>query len=239
MRFLFAFILFLTACVSYDHHDTSQASGAYGLAQQLEEDERYEEALMQYRDLKNRFPYSRFAVLAELQIAEIHFKKESFAEAQGAYQLFKELHPRHEKIPYVTFQIGESLYRQLPSGIDRDLSLAPQAIRQFEVVIRNHPNSEYAKKAAERKQDIYEKLAAKELYIADFYWRTDQYLYALTRYEKFLQEYPEHEKRALALWRASRAADKEGNDDKRKTLLRQLIQDYPESQEAKKAKGIF
>jgi len=194
---------------------------------------------MQYRDLKNRFPYSRYATLAEIQIAEIHFKKESFAEAQGAYQLFKELHPRHEKIDYITYQIGESLYRQLPSTIDRDLSLAPAAIREFEVVLRDYPNSPYAKKAQERRSDTLNKLAEKELYIADFYFRTNEFLYALSRYKKYLKEHPSHEKKPHALLRAAQAADKESNEAKRKALLRQLIHDYPESGEAKQAKGIF
>jgi outer membrane protein assembly factor BamD len=229
----------LTACVSYDHHDTSKASGAFALASQLEKDERYEEALMQYRDIKNRFPYSRYAVLAELQLAEVYFKKESFAEAQGAYQLFKELHPRHEKIDYVTYQIGESLYRQLPSTIDRDLSLAPQAIKEFNVVMRDYPNSSYAVEAQKRKLDTINKLAEKELYIADFYYNTKQYLYSLSRYEKFLREYSEHKKRPHAFLRAGLSAEKNGDEEKRKALLRQLVNDYPDSKEAKRAKGIF
>ncbi len=239
IKYLFLLIFFITSCVSYDQFDTSKASGCFGLASQLEKDERYEEALMQYRDLKNRFPYSRYATLSEIQIAEIHFKKESFAEAQGAYQLFKELHPRHEKIDYITYQIGESLYRQLPSTIDRDLSLAPSAIREFEVVMRDYPQSPYSQKAKERRLEVINKLAEKELYIADFYYRTDEFLYALSRYEKYLKEYPNHEKKPYALFRAGQAADKEGNEAKRKALLHQLINDYPKSREAKKAKGIF
>jgi outer membrane protein assembly factor BamD len=138
--------------VSYDQHDTSKASGAFGLAKQLEDDERYEEALAQYRDLKNRFPYSQYAVSAELQIAEIQFKKEAFIEAQGAYQLFKELHPKHPRIDYVTFKIGESIFMQLPSTIDRDLSVAPAAIREFNILLRDYPNSQYRESAKEKAQ---------------------------------------------------------------------------------------
>lgn len=238
-KYLILLAFFLSSCVSYDQHDTSKASGAFGLAQQLEEDERFEEALSQYRDVKNRFPYSRYAVSAELQMAEVHFKKESFAEAQGAYQLFKELHPKHPKIDYVTYKIGESIFMQLPSTVDRDLSLAPAAIKEFDVLLRDFPQSKYVKKARETRQKTIEMLAKKELYIADFYYRTEKWLPALVRYEKYIREFPRHKKQPHAYYRAALAAEEHGDDSKRNALFRTLVKKYPDSQEAKKAKGIF
>ncbi len=238
-KYLLLLMFFLSACVSYDKFDTTTAKGSYGMAYQLEQDERFEEALMQYRDVKNRYPYSKYAILAELQIAEIHFKKEAFIEAQGAYQLFKELHPKNPKIDYVTYRIGESIYMQLPSTIDRDLSVAPVAIKEFNVLIRDYPESEYAEKAKELKANTISKLAEKELYIADFYYRTKEFLHALVRYQKYLTEFPTHKKRPHAFYRAALSAEKEGDLTKRNDLFRMLIKDYPNSQEAKQAKGIF
>lgn len=236
---LILLIFLLTGCVSYDDFNTNEAAGSFGLAQALEKDERYEESLTQYQDVKNRFPYSKYAVSAELQIAEIQFKKEAFLEAQGAYQLFKELHPKHERIDYVTFQIGESIFMQLPSTIDRDLSLAPSAVKEFDVLIRDYPESKYVKKAQERRSETLGKLGDKELYIADFYFRTSQWLPSVVRYEQFLKEFPIHNKRPYAYYRAGMAAQKSGDDAKRNTLFRQLISEYPESTEAKEAKGVF
>ena len=229
----------MTACVSYDSHDTSVASGAFGLAKQLEDDDRFEEALSQYRDVKNRFPYSKYAVMAELQIAEVQFKKESYVEAQGAYQLFKELHPKHPKVDYVTFKTGVSIFNQLPSTIDRDLSVAPLAVKEFDVLLRDYPNSPHAEDARKKRSETIEKMASKELYIADFYFRTDEYQHALVRYEKYLREYPKHKKRPHAYFRAAIAAEKFGKDKKRNELFRTLINDYPSSKEAKRAKGIL
>lgn len=236
---LLPILLLLNACVSYDDYDTSKASGAYGLAQQLQKDERYEEALLQYKDLKNRFPYSRYAVEAELQVAEIQFAKESFPEAQGAYQLFKELHPKHKRIDYVTFQIGESIYMQLPTTIDRDLSVAPSAIMEYKILLRDFPNSEFAKKAQSRINESYTKLAEKELYIADFYYRTDKWQHALVRYENYLKLFQSHDQRPRALLRAGYAAEKFGDPSKKNILFRKLIKDYPNSKEAKYAKGAL
>ncbi len=238
-KYLILLAFFVTSCVSYDKYDTSRADGAFGLAKQLEDDERYEEALLQYRDVKNRFPYSRYAVSAELQIAEIHFKKESFAEAQGAYQLFKELHPKHPKTDYVTFKIGESIFMQLPSTVDRDLSIAPAAIREFDILVRDFPQSKYVKDAKDKRTDTVKMMAAKELYIADFYYRTEEWQPAMVRYEKYIREFPGHEKQPHAHFRAAMSAEKFGDDSKRSALFRTLIKKYPDSREAKRAKGIL
>ena len=239
LKYLILLAFFVTNCVSYDKYDTAKASGSFGLAKQLEEDERYEESLMQYRDVKNRFPYSRYAVEAELRIAEVQFKKESFGEAQGAYQLFKELHPKHPKIDYVTYKIGESIFMQLPSTIDRDLSIAPAAIKEFDVLIRDFPNSNYLQKAREKRKETITKLAEKELYIADFYFRTDEWQHALVRYEKYIREFPTHDKQPHAHFRAAKAAEKFGDESKRKTLFRELINKYPTSKEAQRAKKVL
>ena len=239
LKYLILLAFFVTNCVSYDQHDTSKASGSFSLAKQLEEDERYEEALLQYRDVKNRFPYSKFAVEAELQIAEVQYKKESFGEAQGAYQLFKELHPKHPKIDYVTYKIGESIFMQLPSTIDRDLSIAPAAIKEFDVLMRDFPDSQYVAQAKKKRKETIEKLADKELYIADFYFRTDEWQHAMVRYEKYIKEFPTHSKQPHAYFRAAKAAEKFGDENKRKDLFRALINKYPDSKEARKAKGIL
>src|SRR5688500_18813632 len=93
----FAAILFtLTACSSADKIDTNTPEGAFQLAERYEKDERYEEAITYFSEVKNKHPYSRFATSAELRIADIEFKRENFIEAESAYKLFKELHPDHE-----------------------------------------------------------------------------------------------------------------------------------------------
>ncbi len=209
------------------------------MAKQMEENKRFDEALLQYGNVKNRFPYSPLATSAELQIAEVHFKKKDFAQAQGAYQLFRELHPRHPKIGYVIYQIGESIYHQLPSSNDRDLSMAPLAVKYFKIAIRDHSQSEFTEKAKKRKKEIIEKLAQKELSIADFYFRTKAWKPALVRYEKYLQEYPTHKEVPHALYNGGLSAKKLKDESKQNSLFRQLIKTHPQSKEAQYAKRIL
>src|SRR5271154_4212480 len=104
---------FLPNCASKDVTESNSAEAAFKAAEEFEKDERYEEALQKFNEVKNKHPYSKFAVEAELHVADIHYKREAFIEAATAYQLFKDFHPKNPKIDYVTFRLAMSYYEQL------------------------------------------------------------------------------------------------------------------------------
>lgn len=222
--------LLLSACTT-EEKKTDAAESTFALAQEYEKDERYEEAVRKYTEVKNRFPYSQFAVKAELAIADVYFKEESFGEAQINYQTFRELHPKHAQIDYVIFRIGLSYFNQLPETIDRDLTYAHDAITTFDELVEKHPNSEFVKEAKEKKQASLKKLAEKEDYVGEFYFKRKIYDSALTRYEFLLKSYPQSELGEKALARAYYSALKIGEKEKSKNYLNQLKKNYPNSKE--------
>lgn len=224
----------LTACSS-NEKKTDTPEGAFALAEEFDKDERYDEAIKRYFEVRNKFAYSRFATKAELAIADAYFKQESFAEAQVAYQQFKDLHPKHPQIDYVTFQVAMSYFKQLPATIDRDLTLASSAILYFEEVETRYPNSQYAKEAGERRIECLKMLAEKEAYIGDFYFRKKNYDSALARYEGLYQKYPNLGFDARALSQSAISAYRAGDLDRAKTWLRQLEQKFPDASETQAA----
>ncbi len=230
---VYFFISFL-GCASDDKRADS-AEGTYAIAQEYEKDERYEEALQYYNDVKNKFPYSRYAQLAELAVADIHFKREAYPEAQAAYQVFKEYHPRHERIAYVTYRLGLSYYHQLPSTVDRDLSLAQNAISSFNEIIHQYAKSEYAADSIAKRQEVLKMLAGKENYIAEFYFKRNQYDSALGRYEVLIKKYPRLDFDATALKGAALSAFYLGEHEKAQKYLLRLQSEHPDSSEARAA----
>lgn len=231
-------LLALTACSHLADIDTSTAEGAYKKAQLFEEASRFQEAISQYNEVKNKFPYHKLATEAELKIADIEFERENFIEAQYAYELFKSMHPKHAKVDYVIYRQAMSLYNQMPEVIARDLSTAPQAIGVFDELIAKHPNSEFITKAKDYRKKTVEMIARKELYIADFYFKRDTYSSALGRYENIVKNFPDVGFRPKALYRASYSALKSEQKDKSRLYYNQLIKEFPKSFEAKKAKDI-
>ncbi len=225
----------LTACSSADKKsDTPE--GAYEIAQEFDKDERYEEAIKRYQDIKNKFPYSKYATMAELSVADAYFKQESYAEAQVAYQTFKDLHPKHAKIDYVTYRLAMSYFNQLPPTIDRDLTLSQNTLLYFDEVINQYPNSEHVAEAKEKKSATLKMLAEKENYIAEFYFIREKFDSALTRYDGLLRKYPGQGFDAKALAHAAVCASKVGEPNRARQYMAELQKRFPGSDEVEFAK---
>lgn len=234
--FLVLLTAFVAACSSGEKLDTNTPEGGFKLGEKFENDERYEEALAQFNTVKNKFPYSKLAIESELRVAEIHFKREEFIEAQAAYQTFKEMHPSYPRIDYVTYRLGLSFYEQLPSTIDRDLSVADRAILYFDEVVQTYPRSEYVKDATEHKAKALKMLAEKEYYVGHFYLIRDHWESALGRFENLLERYPRSGMDEKALYGAAVSAYRAKDLGKAKTYYQRLITEFKDSDEAEKAR---
>ncbi len=233
----------LIGCSSADKLKADTAEGAYEIGQKYEKDERYEEAIVQYNEVANKHPYSKLALEAKLRVADIYFKKENYIEAQTSYQLFKELHPRHPKIDYVTFRLGLSFFHQLPDTIDRDLSIAHKAILYFNEVIKSYPSGSFVSEAEKYRAKSLKMLSEKELYIAHFYFIRDQYDSALGRYEGLIhfdtssEDLSNEDKfKIQALYGAALSAYHLKDQTKAEQYYQSLTAEFPQSDEAKKIK---
>lgn len=233
--FIFTVCGLFLGCSSKEKN-ANTPEGLFQIAKEYEDAERYEIALQKYADVKNKFPYSSLATASELAIADVHYKRESFAEAQIAYQNFRDLHPKHPKIDMVIFKTGMSFYQQLPDSVDRDLILANDAIYHFSEVIKSYPKSEFIIEAKEKRDKCYVMLAEKELYVADFYLLHEDYAASLNRYENLLAKYPALGLDPKALLGAIKAAAKSDNDSKKQKYIQILTSKYANSDEAKSLK---
>jgi outer membrane protein assembly factor BamD len=239
LLFIFIFSSALFGCASEDKKgDTPEE--AFKIAKEYEDDDRYQIALQRYLDVKNKFPYSSFATLAELAIADVHYKNEDYPEAQVSYQNFREFHPKHPKVDYVIFRTGLSYYMQLPDSIDRDLTLANDAIYNFNELIKKYPTSSYVAEAEDYRRKALVMLNEKELYVADFYYMQEYFDSALSRYESAYKKFTGVGLEPRALAGAIKCAAQLDNKEKQKTYTEILTQKFSDSSEAKeiKQKGL-
>ncbi len=183
--------LTLVSCSTTRPEGKTEAEILFKEAQLLADDGRYILATERINTLRSQFPYSFYATHAELLQADILYLQENYVEAAAAYILFRDFHPKHEKIPYVLFRIADSFYKQLPETFDRDLSAAYEAIKYYGELMSLYPNTDYAKNAESRIAEAQELLRKKEKYIADFYYKTEVYDSARFRYLKILDTYRE------------------------------------------------
>ena len=137
------------------------------------------------------YPYSELATEAELKIGDIRFDQTRYEEAQSYYQDFVEAHPKNPRVPYALYRNGLSYFKQIRDP-DRDQKPTADAITQFEVVLDQHPDSEYAGPAREKLRECKDQLAQRDARVANYYYREGLCHAAIRRYEQALEQYPDH-----------------------------------------------
>ena len=158
----------------------------------------YSRAVEKFEKLKDWFPFSRYAILAELKIGDAHYNMEQYAEAIFAYEEFEKLHPRNEAIPYVIYQIGRCYYDQIDT-IDRDQTPARKALETFLRLTKQYPKDQYARIAEDHINQCYKSLAGHEYVVGLFYYNSKHYRAAYHRFMAVISEYPDvgYHKKAL------------------------------------------
>jgi outer membrane protein assembly factor BamD len=179
---------FLGGCAWFQHERVKTPEELAYQGMEQFEDKDYSDAVKTFSALKERYPYSRYAILAELKLADAYFQDERYPEAITAYEDFARLHPKNEAIPYVLYHIGDCYYQQLLS-IDRDQTATHQAILAFERLLKSHPNSPYDEDARKKVRSCRQRLAEHELYVGRFYYKSKHYRAALGRLQKLLEGY--------------------------------------------------
>ncbi|MCK4767506.1 MAG: outer membrane protein assembly factor BamD [Desulfobacula sp.] len=196
----FTIVLLLSGCALFEtSHEMEKNAGelvSEGSSAFVSGD--YKTAVKAYTDLKDWYPFSKYAILAELKIADSHYHLEEYDEASIAYEEFERMHPKNEAIPYVVYRIGLCWFNQLDT-IDRDHTPAKNSLTQFNRLIEQYPESEYAQKAKENIKKCVTNLSGHELYVANFYYKTKKYKAALKRYEYLVETYPDSKESKEAL----------------------------------------
>lgn len=143
-----------------------------------------------WSELRDGYPGSYYATLAELKLADSLFQLSDYPAALIQYEEFSRVHPGHEAIPYVRYQIGNCQLKQY-QGARHDQSPLQTAVRTFRSLIDTFGQSEYAVLAKRRIVECRELLAEHERYVAGFY--RDQGLVdaALGRYARLKLVYPD------------------------------------------------
>jgi len=159
---------------------------------------KYKDAVKAYTDLKDWYPFSKYAILAELKIADSFYHLKAYDEAIMAYEGFEKLHPKNDAIPYVIFNTGLCWFDRIDT-VDRDQTPAKNGMAQFLRLIEQFPESEYAQKATEKVKICVENLSGHELYVANFYFKTKKYKAALKRYQAIVTNYPDSKESKEAL----------------------------------------
>ncbi len=198
--------------------------------------------------IKSRFPYSKFAVLAELRLADAEFGAEQYLEAIDSYRLFIKFHPTHEMVAngYATYRIGEAYYRQLPGdfwmfppSFEKDQSATEDAANELKTFLDKYPDSPYRDKAKEILVKVGKRLADHEWYVARYYWDRGKPMGTVIRLRRLLERYRGVGYDVEALWLLGRAYVSVQMPDRARTTWQELVDKHPRSDRAGDAKAAL
>jgi outer membrane protein assembly factor BamD len=202
----------------------------------------WEDAVKFFEHVKTKFPYSKYAVLASLRIADAQFGDEKYLEAIDAYRTFVKLHPKHEQVPYATFKVAECYAERMPEEWfflppveEKDLTPVLDAQAALQDFVARYPEDTHAARAKELLAEAQRRLVEHELYAADFYRRQGHWRAVAWRALTAAERFPDSPAAPRALLRAAEAYEELGEGKAALRVYRQLGERYPASDEARTA----
>jgi outer membrane protein assembly factor BamD len=198
--------------------------------------------------IKARFPYSKFAVLAELRLADAEYGAKHYLQAIDSYKLFIKFHPTHEMVVngYASFRIGSAYVQMLPEdwwilppSYEKDQSASFDAERELKKFLRQHPKSKFAPKARKMLARVNKKLAQHEWYVAKFYWERDKPMGTVLRLRRLLDRYTGVGFDGDAMWLLGRAYVKVKMPDRAKGIWERLLKEHPKHDKADEARAAL
>ena len=193
--YLIIFILFLSCTKKVDQKSTlkeknleTQMIEVY--KQGMEEFERGDVifAGRKFSEAELLFPQSIWAPRAVLMSAYGYFTQGYYNYAINDLERFLVKYQNHPQSDYAYYLLALCHYDQI---IDerKDLKEILLAKKYLEIVIKNYPNTDYAKDSKYKLDYITEVMASKEMYLARYYVEREKWIPAIKRFQKVISEY--------------------------------------------------
>jgi outer membrane protein assembly factor BamD len=227
---LILFMLLLFACRSTPEvpKDIGTDEQAFTRAMELYRKKNYYDAKPAFTELRDKFPLSPYAVIAELRLADIHYFKEEYVEAIHFYEEFKRLHPSNPDVPYAIYQLGMCHFKQLET-FDRDQTPAEKASTFFEYLIKNYPASPFTGSAMGYYKICRKSMLEHDYAIGRYYYKNKKYWAAKERFRDVLSQYAFIKNRDEVLYYLGLSYHHLDEPAKAREVLLSLQQDHPGS----------
>ncbi len=151
-------IALLGGCASRKEPTEPTAEQNYQMGMEKFDKKDYRDAIPYFQTILENYPFSFYAIQAELKIAESYFLDKKYVEALVHLQGFQELHPTNENIPYVLWMKAVCYSEQFRT-IDRDVSAMDSSKRELVELTTRFPGSPYAQEANEMLVKVNGRLA--------------------------------------------------------------------------------
>jgi outer membrane protein assembly factor BamD len=182
----------------FDETEGWTAAELYNKAAQELDAANYKRSIELYQKLETRYPFGRYAMQGQLDIAYAHYRAEEPEQALAAADRFIKLYPQNPFVDYAYYLKGIVNYNRSVGFIDRliptdqsqrDPGSALDAFEDFAELVRRFPDSRYAADARQRMLYLRSNLAKNEVHVARYYMRRGAYVAAANRAQYVVERF--------------------------------------------------
>jgi outer membrane protein assembly factor BamD len=148
----------------------------------------YAKAATTFGEVESQHPYSVWATKSQLMAIYANYQNAKYDDAILAADRFIQLHPGNKDIGYAYYIKAICYYIQI-TDVGRDQKTTEQAVKALDDVVRRFPDSRYARDAKLKLDFTHDHLAGKEMEIGRYYLTKGEYLAAMNRFRRVVDNY--------------------------------------------------
>tara|TARA_B100001093_G_scaffold216815_1_gene208051 strand:- start:1263 stop:2120 length:858 start_codon:yes stop_codon:yes gene_type:complete len=145
-------------------------------------------AANKFREAELIFPQSEWAPMASLMSAYAYYSDDYYLEAIDQINDYMRKYPNHINNDYAHFILAMCYYENIVDE-KRDLEPLLNSKKEFELIIREYPDTDFALDAKFKIELIKDRLAGKEMFIGRHYLKSKKWIPALNRFKNVLENY--------------------------------------------------
>ena len=145
-------------------------------------------AAKKFNEAEILFPQADSAPQSALMAAYSYYIQDYYGDAIAELKRFLKVYPTHKDINYVYYLLAICYYEQIVDE-KKDLQSILNAKENFNIILKNYPNTEYAIDAEFKIDLINDILAAKEMYLGRYYFDKKKWIPAINRFREITDNY--------------------------------------------------
>ena len=117
-----------------------------------------------------------------------YYTQDYYGDAIAELKRFIKVYPANKDLGYAYYLLAICYYEQIVDE-KKDLQSIINAKENFNIILKNYPNTEYAIDAEFKIDLINDVLAAKEMYLGRYYFERKKWIPAISRFREIIDEY--------------------------------------------------
>tara|TARA_B100001173_G_C15936675_1_gene525238 strand:+ start:49 stop:900 length:852 start_codon:yes stop_codon:yes gene_type:complete len=195
-------------------------------------------AAKKFNEAEMLFPQSEWAPKSALMAAYSYYSQDYYGDAIAELERFIRVFPKNKNTDYAYYLLATSHYEQIVDE-KKDLQAIVDAKKNFNIVIKKYPNTDYAIDSEFKIDLINDILASKEMYIGRYYFEKKKWIPAINRFRTVVDDYETTIYTEEALHRLVEVYYTLGLKDEAKRYAKLLGYNYQSSQWYEKSYSVF